>query len=301
MLQEIHLTSEEMKRKWQYLPSESYPKPLIFHDGRLAFRPTPMSTLALFLWLPFGIILAIFRVIIGASLPHKIATPILYFSGVRVISFTAHPTILPTTSDSISSSKGGKSSKGQLYACNHRTLLDPVTLSHALQKPLTVVTYSLSWVSEILAPVKTVRLTRNRDKDAIMMEKLLNQGNLVVLPEGTTCREPYLLRFSPLFVEMNDQIIPVAVDCHVTMFYGTTASGLKCLDPIFFLMNPRPSYTVQLLEAVSSLSMCRDLSQSAFDVANHVQREIGEALDFQCTKLTRKDKYLTLAGNNGVV
>lgn len=153
----------------------------------------------------------------------------------------------------------------------------------------------------MLAPIKTVRLTRNREKDSNMMEKLLSEGDLVVCPEGTTCREPYLLRFSPLFAEMNDQIIPVAMDCNVTMFYGTTASGLKCLDPIFFLMNPSPSYTVQLLGTVSGSSTCQDQGQSRFDVANHVQREIGEALSFECTKLTRKDKYLILAGNNGVV
>ncbi|KMT10004.1 hypothetical protein BVRB_5g122190 [Beta vulgaris subsp. vulgaris] len=293
---EIYLTSEETKKKWQYLPRENYPKPLIFHDGRLAFRPTPISTLALFLWLPFGIILAIFRGIIALSLPHKIATPILIFTGIRLLSSFSHPTTKSTTSSNLK-----KPSKGQLYVCNHRTLLDPLYLSYALQKPLIAVTYSLSRLSEMLAPIKTVRLTRNREKDGNMMEKLLSEGDLVVCPEGTTCREPYLLRFSPLFAEMNDQIIPVAMDCNVTMFYGTTASGLKCLDPIFFLMNPSPSYTVQLLGTVSGSSTCQDQGRSRFDVANYVQREIGEALSFECTKLTRKDKYLILAGNNGVV
>ncbi|XP_021768577.1 probable glycerol-3-phosphate acyltransferase 3 [Chenopodium quinoa] len=288
---EIYLTNEEMKRKWQALPSENYPKPLIFHDGRLALRPTPISTLALFMWLPFGIILAIFRGVIALTLPQKVATPILTFTGMRLLTSA-------TTPNPKSSSKG---EKGQLYVCNHKTLLDPLFLSYALSKPLTAVTYSLSRLSEILAPIKTVRLTRDRDQDGNMMEKLLNEGDLVVCPEGTTCREPFLLRFSPLFAEMNDKIAPVAMDCHVTMFYGTTASGLKCLDPIFFLMNPRPSYTVQLLEPVSGLSTCQDRSQLRFDVANRVQREIGESLNFQCTKLTRKDKYLILAGNNGVV
>jgi glycerol-3-phosphate acyltransferase len=38
-----------------------------------------------------------------------------------------------------------------------------------------------------------------------------------------------------------------------------------------------------------------------FKVANHVQVEIGNALGFECTKLTRKDKYMILAGNEGVV
>ncbi|KAL2934931.1 putative glycerol-3-phosphate acyltransferase 3 [Bienertia sinuspersici] len=289
---EIYLTNGEMKRKWQTLSSENYPKPLIFHDGRLAFRPTPSFTLALFMWLPFGIFLAIFRGVIALCFPYNIATPILSFTGMRILS---------TTTQTTTPSNGEKSSKGQLYVCNHKTLLDPLYLSYALNKPLTAVTYSLSKVSEVLAPIKTVRLTRDRNQDGIMMEKLLKKGDLAVCPEGTTCREPFLLRFSPLFTELNDQIVPVALDCHVTMFYGTTASGLKCLDPIFFLMNPRPSYTVQLLGAVPGLATCQDRSQLRFDVANHVQREIGEALSFECTKLTRKDKYLILAGNNGVV
>lgn len=155
-------------------------------------------------------------------------------------------------------------------------------------------------MSEILSPIRTVRLTRNRDQDGKMMEKLLSQGDLVVCPEGTTCREPYLLRFSPLFAEMSDKIIPVALNTHVSMFYGTTASGLKCLDPLFFLMNPLPSYTVQLLEGVSGLSKCDEGDQrSRFDVANYVQSEIAKTLGFQCTKLTRKDKYVILAGNDG--
>ncbi|CAO2826666.1 unnamed protein product [Amaranthus hypochondriacus] len=300
---EIYLTNEEMRKRWQSLPSEKYPKPLIFHDGRLALRPTPTSTLTLFLWLPFGILLAIFRVLIALSLPTKIATPILVFSGLRLLSSAKHSVYsahkycaanFPTLNLKCSS-------KGKLYACNHRTLLDPLYISFILNKPLTAVTYSLSKLSEILAPIKTVGLTRDRKKDSIMMKKLLNEGDLVVCPEGTTCREPYLLRFSPLFTEMNDYIIPVALDCHVTMFYGTTASGLKCLDPIFFLMNPRPSYTVQFLEVVNGLSACQDSNESRFDVANHVQKQIGDALNFECTNLTRKDKYLILAGNNGVV
>jgi len=134
-----------------------------------------------------------------------------------------------------------------------------------------------------------------------MMKKLLDQGDLVVCPEGTTCRENFLLRFSALFGEMSEEIVPVAMDTDVTMFYGTTAGGLKCLDPLFFLMNPTPSYTVQLLAPVPGASTCQDGGRSRFDVANEVQREIGKALGFKCTGLTRKDKYMVLAGNHGVV
>lgn len=147
-----------------------------------------------------------------------------------------------------------------------------------------------------------MRLARDRDQDSKMMEKILNKGDLVVCPEGTTCREPYLLRFSPLFAEMSDDIVPVAMDTHVSMFYGTTAGGLKCLDPLFFIMNPRPSYNVRVLDGVAGLSSSIGGGErSRFDVANHVQSEIGKALGFGCTRLTRRDKYLILAGNEGVV
>ncbi|KAH9626858.1 hypothetical protein KSS87_002258 [Heliosperma pusillum] len=293
LCKEIYLSNAAIKNKWQQLPRESYPKPFIFHDGRLSLNPTPTASFTLFLWLPFAFILAFFRALIVLSLPLKLATPLVALTGIRLLSTAPNPAYATTAASC--------NNKGQLYVCNHKTLLDPLYLSYTLMKPLTAVTYSLSRLSEMLAPIKTVRLRRDRNQDGLMMKKLLSQGDLVVCPEGTTCREPYILRFSPLFAEMSDQIVPVAVDCHVTMFYGTTASGLKCLDPLFFLLNPRPSYTVQLLDPVRGLSTCQDSSQSRFDVANHVQGQIGEALSFRCTKLTRKDKYLILAGNHGVV
>ncbi|XP_022769787.1 probable glycerol-3-phosphate acyltransferase 3 [Durio zibethinus] len=295
---EIYLVRKAEKRSWQHVAREEYLKPIIFHDGRLAFQPTLLATLTMFMWVPFGFTLSIIRTVIGLILPYRISIPMLAYSGLHLFlsipQTTQHPHSLQSSNN--------RKTKGRLYVCNHRTLLDPLCLSFLLQKDLTAVTYSLSRVSELLAPIKTVRLARNRDQDRKKMENLLNQGDLVVCPEGTTCREPYLLRFSPLFAEMSEDIVPVAMDSHVSMFYGTTAGGLKCLDPLFFLMNPRPSYNVQMLEGVSGLSACHDHSErSRFDVANHVQNEIGKALGFDCTKLTRRDKYLILAGNEGLI
>ncbi|KAL5996514.1 hypothetical protein ACLOJK_026594 [Asimina triloba] len=290
LCKEIYLVGEADKRTWHALPRDQYPKPLIFHDGRLAFRPTPLASLAMFMWVPLGFSLAIFRGFVGVSLPYKIGIPILAMTGMRI-----RPKSPPAPNSQTTL-------EGTLYVCNHRTLLDPVYLSAVLNKPLTAVTYSLSRMSEILAPIKTARLTRNREEDRKRMEELLRQGDLVVCPEGTTCREPYLLRFSPLFAELTDEIVPVALVAHVSMFYGTTAGGLKCLDPLFFLMNPFPSYDVEVLGKVPKELTCGGgAGISRIDVANMVQRELGEALGYECTGLTRKDKYLMLAGNEGIV
>ncbi|KAJ9172874.1 hypothetical protein P3X46_016069 [Hevea brasiliensis] len=266
---------------------DKYPKPLIFHDGRLAFLPTPLATLSMFMWIPLGIILAIFRLFVGICLPYKLALFLGIQSGVEL-----------RVKGSATTSSGHK--RGVLYVCTHRTLLDPVFLSTSLGKPLTAVTYSLSKMSEIIAPIKTVRLTRQRKRDGETMQRLLSEGDLVVCPEGTTCREPYLLRFSSLFAELADDIVPVAVNTRVSMFYGTTASGLKCLDPVFFLMNPRPSYHIHILDKLPR-ELTRAGGRSSCEVANYIQKQLADTLGFECTTLTRKDKYMMLAGNEGVV
>ncbi|PON90697.1 Phospholipid/glycerol acyltransferase [Trema orientale] len=282
--------AHESKSGVVIMPREKYPKPLIFHDGRLAFLPTPAATLAMFLWLPLGIILAILRISVG-FLPFKVGTPLGISTGVDL-------TVKGCTSWKSDDPQNDK--KGILYVCNHRTLVDPVFLSISLAKPVTAVTYSLSKMSEFISTIRTVRLTRDREQDGSTMKRLLSQGDLVVCPEGTTCREPYLLRFSSLFAELSDEIVPVAVNTKVTMFYGTTASGLKWLDPFFFFMNPRPGYVVHFLGKVPKEMTCGG-GRSSCEVANYIQKLLADALGFECTNLTRRDKYLMLAGNEGIV
>ncbi|KAM1465227.1 hypothetical protein FF1_043816 [Malus domestica] len=289
--EEIYMVTEAEKQNWKTLAREKYPKPLIFHDGRLAFFPTPLATLAMFMYFPLGIFICIIRFLIGMFLPHSIACPILAFTGAINTISKPKSLISPTT--------GSQKQRGRLYVCNHRTLLDPLYVQLAIDKPLSAVTYSLSKVNEKIAPMKTIRLTRDRERDGKTMEKLLQQGDLVVCPEGTTCREPYLLRFSPLFAELTDDIVPVAIDVNVNMFYGTCACGFKSLDPVFHLMNPQPVYTLQLLHKLPEPETCKIGGKSRFEVANHVQNEIGKTLGFECTSLTRKDKYMVLAGNDG--
>ncbi|KMT01971.1 hypothetical protein BVRB_9g208940 [Beta vulgaris subsp. vulgaris] len=162
--------------------------------------------------------------------------------------------------------------------------------------------YGISKLSAFLSPLNTIALTRNREKDAAIMHKVLRQGrNIVMCPEGTTCREPYLLRFSPLFAEISDDIIPVALQLNVSMFYGTTASGMKAFDPFCLMMNPWPSYYVQFLDKLPEACTCGSGGRTKFEVANYVQDVIGKALGYKCTALTRKDKYSILVGNNGLV
>jgi glycerol-3-phosphate acyltransferase len=71
------------------------------------------------------------------------------------------------------------------------------------------------------------------------------------------------------------------------MFYGTsTKPGAKWMDPFYFLMNPRPAYRVEYLA-------CAAVTENS--------DSISVALGFTLTGLTRKDKYMLLAGNEGVV
>lgn len=292
---EIYWVSKAEKWNWKSLPREKYPKPLIFHDGRLAFRPTLVATLIMFMWLPLGVLVFLIRFICGVFLPLNISAIVSASTGLSTTVSRAKRLSW------IASNKNDKKESGVLYVCNHRTLLDPIFVAIALMKPLAAVTYSVSRFSEVTSPIKVVRLTRDHERDRKVMEQQLSQGDLVVCPEGTTCREPYLLRFSPLFAEMTGDIVPVAVDLQVSMFYGTTASGCKCLDSIFNLLNPFVIYSLKILEKLPSSQTCIAGGKSRTEVANHVQNQIAKALGFECTTLTRKDKYMILAGNDGII
>ncbi|KAL2463611.1 Glycerol-3-phosphate 2-O-acyltransferase 6 [Forsythia ovata] len=228
---------------------DQLPKPVIFHDGPLVQKPTPLMAFLIISWFLISIPLAILRVAIVSLCP-------IYLS-YYLVQLLNCPIIIKGTPP-IRSKNSSSKQKG------------------------------------------SARLSRNREKDAKLIKNLLEEGDLVVYAEGTTCREPYLLRFSALFAELTDELMPVAISVCTNVFHGTTARGYKWTDPFFFAMNPRPVYNITFLNKLPHDQTC-SAGKSSQEVANNVQQMIASALSYKCTKFTRRDKYLALARTDGTV
>ena len=290
-MQEAFLVDVEAAKP---VPREQYRKPLVFHDGRLVKRPVPMAALAMFLWLPAGVFLALVRLLILECLPMELAAPLIALAGLNYRVKGAPPLPLPG---------GGSSKQGILFVSSHRSLIDPIVTYGGLRRKVRGLSYSASPFSELISPVKLVNLTRDRDQDKRLMEGLLARGeDLFLTPEGTTGREPYLLRFSSLFAELTDEIVPVGMKLKVSMFHGTSARGFKALDALFMGMNPWLAYEMVILEKLRKDETVGGGAKTGFEVASIVQKKVADALGgLTCTQLTRRDKYMALAGNDGTV
>ncbi|CAN6337446.1 unnamed protein product [Urochloa humidicola] len=270
------------RQKYRAVPRDQLRSRAILHDGRLARRPTATTTLLTFLWMPLGFALALLRVSLHLLLPPRAVSYAYKLTGIR-LAVRGHPPPPPP------SRKGRR--PGVLFVCNRRATLDPVAVAVALGRKVTCVEFSASG------------LQREREADAARVRRLLDDGDdVVVFPEGATCREPFLLRFEfdTGFAEVTDRIVPVAIDARESMFHGSTARGYRSMDPLFFFMNPRPAYEVTFLNQLPRELTCGG-GRSPVEVARYVHKVLAAQLGFGCTGITSKDKYGILAGTEGCV
>ncbi|RLM98966.1 glycerol-3-phosphate 2-O-acyltransferase 6 [Panicum miliaceum] len=230
------------RQKYRAVPREQLRSRAVLHDGHLArrlLRPTATSTLLTFLCVPLGFALALLRARLHLLLPPRAASCACKLTGVKLV-VRGHPPPPPR-----------KGRPGVLFVCNHRTAPDPV----ALGRKVSCFTDSGPRFPRLVSLVRATVAPSGRVREADAA-RLLEFGDVVIFPEGATCREPFLLRFGALFAELTDRVVPLAINARESMFHGSTARGDRSMDPYFFFMNPRPTYEVTFLNQLPRELTC---------------------------------------------
>lgn len=284
LAQEVHLVHPN--KAASKVPKNNLKKKLIFHDGRFVRRPTPLHVAAVLLWLPFGLLLFLLRSHLFLFLPTNLFVPLYRLLGVEIIVRGRRPP--PPSSGS----------PGSILAANHRNFMDAVAVSFALGRMLSTTSTSLGQYARLLSPLPLMKLTRNRDVDRDIMADHLRRSDFIIFPEGTTCREPYVLRCSKLFAELGGRIVPVAIKTGQSWLHGTSTRGWKGMDLLFLFSNPWVQFEVTFLEALPEKPDVgggeREREAAAESVANYVQKVVAEALGYEASRLSRKDKHKLL-------
>ena len=273
------------RRKYRAVPREQLRSRAILHDGRLARRPTAASPAARrrpTRCSPSCGCRSASRsrcCARASTCSSRSAASYAYkLTGVKLV-VRGHPPPPP-----------GEGRPGVLFVCNHRTALDRDGVERgAVGRKVSCVARSESRFPRLVAPVKAAVAPsvsgRVREADAARVRRLLEVGDVVIFPEGATCREPFLLRFGALFAELTDRVVPVAINARESMFHASTARGDRSMDPYFFFMNPRPTYEVTFLNQLPRELTCGG-RRSPVEVANYVQKVLAAQLGFECTSIT---------------
>ncbi|XP_020587599.1 glycerol-3-phosphate 2-O-acyltransferase 6-like [Phalaenopsis equestris] len=246
--------------------SAHLPKPIIFHDGRLVQKPTPLLSLLTILYLPFAFFLSILRIAAGSLLPVHLSLPALRSLGVRII-IQGTPPPPPSTS-----------STGVLFVLSHRTLLDPVFLSFSLRRPITALTYSLSRLSELISPIKTVRLTRDRATDGKQGQQDTivesNSGVVNACLKGATATADIRLQW--VRCAGIPALKSVAPPCHIRSTY--VPSYRECDIPVPRSATSTPNAVSLLFQFKVEISSdeCRLSSVRIFRQVSHEKKKVGD-------------------------